>query len=204
MRIVVGMTGATGAPLTVRTLQALRKLGVETHLICSRWAEATLKLETQFSLSDLHRLATTVHRIDNLAACVASGSYRTDGMVVVPCSMKTMAAIRMGLSDNLIARAADVTLKERRRLVLVVREAPLHELHLESMHALARAGAVIFPPVLGFYHRPHTLDDVIDHIVARILDQFNLFMPAPRWGEPSSRRDSADEGNRFKDLLEEN
>ncbi|MBF8377628.1 UbiX family flavin prenyltransferase [Alicyclobacillus mali] len=193
MRIVVGMTGATGAPLAVRTLQALRDLGVETHLICSRWAETTLKLETQLSLPDLHRLAATVHRLDNLAASVASGSYRTDGMVIVPCSMKTMAAIRMGLSDNLIVRAADVTLKERRPLVLVVREAPLHELHLENMQALARAGAVIFPPVLGFYHRPRTLDDVIDHIVGRILDQFGLSMPVPRWGEPSSQRDAADE-----------
>lgn len=204
MRIVVGMTGATGAPLAVRTLQALRQLGVETHLICSRWAETTLKLETPISLSDLHRLATTVHRIDNLAASVASGSYRTDGMIVVPCSMKTMAAIRMGLSDNLIVRAADVTLKERRPLVLVVREAPLHELHLENMHALARAGAVIFPPVLGFYHRPHTLDDVIDHIVARILDQFSLSMPISRWGERPSQRHAADGSGHSKDLLEEN
>ncbi|AEJ42739.1 phenylacrylic acid decarboxylase [Alicyclobacillus acidocaldarius subsp. acidocaldarius Tc-4-1] len=107
--------------------------------------------------------------------------------------MKTLAAIRMGLSDNLIVRAADVTLKERRQLVLVVREAPLHELHLENMHALARAGAVIFPPVLGFYHRPRTLDDVIDHVVGRILDQFGLSMPVPRWGEPAPQGGASNE-----------
>ncbi|SIS94061.1 UbiX family flavin prenyltransferase [Alicyclobacillus vulcanalis] len=183
MRIVVGVTGATGAVLAVRTLQALSSLGVETHLICSRWAETTLKLETDLSLADLHRLASVVHRVDNLAASISSGSYRTDGMIVVPCSVKTLGAIRMGLSDNLIVRAADVTLKERRPLVLVVRETPLHELHLESMQALARAGAVIFPPVLGFYHRPRHLEDVIDHLVARMLDHFGLSMPVPRWGE---------------------
>ncbi|WP_049784324.1 UbiX family flavin prenyltransferase [Alicyclobacillus acidocaldarius] len=193
MRIVVGVTGATGAVLAVRTLRALTNLGVETHLICSRWAETTLKLETDLSLADLYSLASVVHRVDNLAASIASGSYRTDGMVVVPCSMKTLAAIRMGLSDNLIVRAADVTLKERRQLVLVVREAPLHELHLENMHALARAGAVIFPPVLGFYHRPRTLDDVIDHVVGRILDQFGLSMPVPRWGEPAPQGGASNE-----------
>jgi len=145
MRLVIAMTGATGAALGIRLLEVLGKLGVETHLVLSDWARATIKLETEHSVAEVRALASHAYSARDLAAAISSGSFRTDGMVVCPCSMKTLSAIRIGYSDNLITRAADVTLKERRRLVLVAREAPFSEIHLENMHYLARAGAVIFP-----------------------------------------------------------
>lgn len=182
MRLVVALTGATGTVLGARLLQTLSALDVETHLVISRWARATLAQETDWSARDLGAMATAVHGPDDQGAVIASGSFRVDGMVVVPCSMKTLAGIRTGYSDGLIARAADVTLKERRTLVLVARETPLSAVHLENMLALTRMGAVVMPPVPAFYHRPHTLDDVVDHLVGRILDQFGIEMPdAPRW-----------------------
>jgi flavin prenyltransferase len=174
MRLVIAMTGATGAVLGIRLLEVLGQLGVETHLILSDWARATIKLETDTSVDEVRALASHVYGARDLAAGISSGSFRTDGMVVCPCSMKTLSAIRIGYSDNLITRAADVTLKERRRLVLVAREAPLSEIHLDNMHYLARAGAVIFPPTVAYYSRPTSVDEVTDYVVGRVVDQLEI------------------------------
>ena len=179
MRLVVGMTGATGAPLGMRLLEALHELDeVETHLVMSRWARTTLELETPYTAREIAKLAEVVHGTGDQTAPIASGSFRTDGMIVIPCSMKTLAGIRTGYADGLIGRAVDVVLKEGRKLVLVPRESPLSEVHLSNMLDLARMGAVIVPPMPAFYNHPHNLDDMVDHIVARVLDQFGL--PAPR------------------------
>jgi len=180
MRIVVGITGATGAVYGVRLLDALGELGVERHLVVSRWAEVTILKETGQSARELAAKASVVHSRKNQAACIASGSFRHDGMIVAPCSMRTLAAIRCGGAEGLIPRAADVTLKERRRLVLVVRETPLNDIHLENMLALSRMGAVIAPPVPAFYNNPQTIDDLIDHTVGRVLDLFGLEHPTLR------------------------
>jgi 4-hydroxy-3-polyprenylbenzoate decarboxylase len=174
MRIIVAMTGATGAVYGVRLLAALRELEVETHLVLSRWAEVTLLKETGCSVHDLAARASFVHSRDNLGAPIASGSFRHDGMIIAPCSMKTLAAIRHGFSNELIARAADVTLKERRRLVLLPRETPLNDVHLENMLGLSRMGAIIAPPVPAFYSNPASIDDLVDHTVGRVLDLFGL------------------------------
>ncbi|MEN3267699.1 non-oxidative hydroxyarylic acid decarboxylases subunit B [Pseudonocardia sp.] len=183
MKLVVAMTGATGAPLGIRLLEALRETpGVETHLVLSPWARSTITLETDLQVRDVAALADVTHRFNDQAAPISSGSFRTDGMVVVPCSMKTLAGIRTGYAEGLICRAADVTLKERRKLVLVPRETPLSEIHLESMLALTRMGAVLVPPMPAFYNHPATIDDLVDHIVSRVLDQFGLPSPgARRW-----------------------
>lgn len=182
MRLVVGITGATGTIIGVRLLEALRELRVETHLVLSRWGRATLREETDLSLAQLHASADHVHAHGDQAAVISSGSYRTDGMIIAPCSMKTLAAVRGGWGEGLIARAADVTLKERRRLVLVPRELPLSEIHLENMLALARMGAVIAPPMPAFYARPDSVDEIVHQVIARVLDQFDLDLPGvPRW-----------------------
>ena len=182
MRIVVAMTGATGARYGVRLLAALADLGVERHVILSRWAEVTLLKETGLSRPEIAGLASALHSRNDQGAPVASGSFRHDGMVVVPCSMRTLSAIRHGGAEGLIPRAADVTLKERRRLVLMVRETPLNDIHLENMLALSRMGAIIAPPVPAFYNDPQTIDDLIDHTVGRVLDLFGLNMPnVHRW-----------------------
>jgi len=173
-RLVVGISGASGVIYGVRLLQALRELGVETHLVMSRTAEITLAHETSLKVAEVQGLADKVHRIDDLAAAIASGSFRTRGMVVAPCSMRSLGEIANGISSNLLTRAADVALKERRRLVLLVRETPLHAIHLRNMTRLAQAGAVIAPPVPAFYNRPKTLDNVIDHTIGRVLDLFDL------------------------------
>lgn len=181
-RIVVGVTGATGSVLAVRVLRALRETGVETHLVISRWGRATLQLETDLSVREVHALADHVHGDGDQAAPVSSGSFHTDGMVVVPCSMKTLAAIRTGYGEGLIPRAADVTIKERRPLVLVPRELPLSVIHLENMLALAKLGVVIAPPSPAFYTRPSTVEELLTHITARVLDQLGLRLPGvPRW-----------------------
>lgn len=181
-RLVVGVTGATGAPLAVRVLQGLRAVGVETHVVLSQWGRVTLRMETGLTPADLGDLADHVHAAGDHTAAIASGSYRTDGMVVVPCSMKSLAAIRSGHGDGLIPRAADVTLKESRKLVLVPRELPLSRIHLENMLALSTMGVVIAPPVPAFYTNPVSIDDILTHLTARILDQFGLDLPgAPRW-----------------------
>jgi len=192
-RFVVGMTGATGAVLGVELLRQLQRCpGVETHLVLSRWARATIHLETELSARDVESLADVVYSWDEQTAAISSGSFRVDGMVIAPCSMKTLSAIRMGYADGLIARAADVTLKEHRRLVLVPRETPLSQIHLENMLALAQMGARIVPPMPAFYNHPASVGDIVDHIVARILDQFDIESPtAKRWnGVPAAKMSS--------------
>lgn len=182
MRIVVGITGATGAVIGVRILQALKYMQVETHLAMSRWGKVTLEMETEYSQRDVWQMADHVYGANDQSAAISSGSFPVDGMIIAPCSMKTLAAIRMGLGEGLLARAADVTLKERRKLVIVPRETPLSEIHLENMLALSRMGVVICPPVPAFYNHPKSIDDLLAHIVARVLDQFGLALPdARRW-----------------------
>ena len=192
MRVIVGITGATGAIYGVRLLERLRDAGAETHLVISRWGVRTLLHETRWSRDEVEALATVTYAPADMGAAISSGSFRTDGMVIAPCSAKTLAAIAHGFGDNLIHRAADVVLKERRRLVLAVREAPLSEIHLENMLKLARMGAVMLPPMPAFYNNPSTIDEVVDHTVARILDQFGIDAgPAMRWsGEMSVGRSS--------------
>lgn len=178
MRIVVGISGATGAIYGVRALEALRELDVETHLVISKWGERTIEHETPLSVREVRELAGESHPLGNQAAVISSGSFKTDGMLVAPCSMRTLAAIRHGLADNLLERAADVTLKEGRKLVLLARETPLSQVHLENMLGLARMGAAIVPPVPAFYNRPESIDDLVDHTVVRALDQLGL---DPEW-----------------------
>jgi flavin prenyltransferase len=183
MRLVVGITGATGADLGVRLLEVLGDLdGVETHLVMSRWARASIELETRYTARQVAKLADVAYGEGDQGAAISSGSFITSGMVVIPCSMKTLAGIRAGYADGLLGRAADVTLKERRTLVLVPRETPLSVIHLENMLALARMGVAIVPPMPAFYNRPETVDDILDYFVARVLDQFGLASPAAhRW-----------------------
>ena len=182
MRLVVGISGATGVIYGVRILERLREAGVETHLVISRWGVRTLLHETQWTKAQVEALAHRTYAPGDMGAAISSGSFRTDGMIIAPCSAKTVGAIAVGVGDNLVHRAADVMLKERRRLVLVVREAPLSEIHLENMLRLARMGAVILPPVPAFYTHPKTLDDVVEQTVTRSLDQFGIEVPgAPRW-----------------------
>jgi 4-hydroxy-3-polyprenylbenzoate decarboxylase len=183
MRLIVGMTGATGAVFGVRLLEALREIeDVETHLVVSKWARTTLKLETGRSAVEIARLADHAYGPGEQAAPISSGSFRTDGMIIAPCSMKTVAGIRTGYAEGLVGRAADVVLKERRKLVLVARESPLSDIHLENLLALSRMGAVVMPPVPAFYNHPESVEDIVDHVVVRVLDQFGLSGPrARRW-----------------------
>ena len=182
--LLVAMTGATGAIYGVRLLETLYELGVEAHLIVSRWAEATIKTETERRPEDLRALAAVVYDEEDLAAPPASSAFETAGMIVAPCSMRTLAAVANGLSDNLIQRAADVHLKERRKLVLLVRESPLSVIQLENMLRVAKAGAVVAPPVPAFYAKLRSLDDMVDHTVGRALDQLGVeHQRIRRWGE---------------------
>ena len=189
MRLIVAISGASGAVYGVRALQVLRELGVETHLVVTNAALETIRLETDFEKSDVFALATETHRVDDIASKIASGSYRTDGMLVIPCSMKTLAGIASGYSDNLLLRAADVTIKERRRLVLVVREAPLSLIHLENMVAVTRAGAVVLPAMPSFYTRPKTIEALVDQVVAKAFDLLGVeHTLSKRWEGPASKR----------------
>ena len=182
MRLIVGLTGATGTIYGVRLLERLREMNVETHLVISRWGARTLAHETPHTREYVESLATTVYPPGDMGAAISSGSFRTDGMIVVPCSAKTLGAIAHGVGDNLIHRAADVILKERRKLVLAIREAPLSDIHLENMLKLSRMGVVILPPMPAFYNHPRTIDDLVDHAVARMLDLFGLEVGgALRW-----------------------
>ncbi len=177
-RLIVGISGASGAIYGVRLLQVLRDVkDVETHLVMSLAARQTLSLETDFSLRDVQALADVVHDARDIAASISSGSFKTAGMVILPCSIKTLSGIVNSYTDSLVTRAADVVLKERRPLVLCVRETPLHLGHLRLMTQAAELGAVIMPPVPAFYHRPQTLDDVINQTVNRVLDQFDIDLP---------------------------
>lgn len=189
MRIVVGITGATGAIFGIRLLETLRELEVETELCISKWGARTIEHETSISVSDVGALATRVHGAGDQSAVISSGSYRTDGMIIAPCSMRTAAALAHGLADNLITRAADVVLKERRRLVVLAREMPLSEVHLENLLRLSRLGVVVMPPVPAFYAHPSSIADLIDHTVMRALDQFDLRVDTqPRWNGALLRR----------------
>ena len=177
-RLIVGLSGASGAIYGVRLLQVLRNVAdVETHLVMSQAARQTLSLETDLSLRDVQALADVVHDARDIAASISSGSFKTAGMVILPCSIKTLSVIVNSYTDTLVTRAADVVLKERRPLVLCVRETPLHLGHLRLMTQAAELGAVIMPPVPAFYHRPQTLDDIINQTVNRVLDQFDIDLP---------------------------
>lgn len=177
-RLIIGISGASGAIYGVRLLQVLRDVaGVETHLVMSQAARQTLSLETDLSLRDVQALADVVHDARDIAASISSGSFKTAGMVILPCSIKTLSGIVNSYTDTLVTRAADVVLKERRPLVLCVRETPLHLGHLRLMTQAAELGAVIMPPVPAFYHRPQTLDDIINQTVNRGLDQFDIDLP---------------------------
>jgi 4-hydroxy-3-polyprenylbenzoate decarboxylase len=181
-RLIVGMTGSTGAIFGVRMLEVLRTTDIETHLIISKWAQRTIEHETNYTVEQVRSLATIVHSQGDMGASLSSGSFLTEGMVVIPCSVRTLGGIASGYGEHLVHRAADVVLKERRRLVLVVRETPLSEVHLENMLKLARMGVVMLPPMPAFYNHPQTVDDVVDHIVMRVLDQFGIPAPhAKRW-----------------------
>jgi flavin prenyltransferase len=177
MRLVVGISGATGAIFGIRLLQMLRSAGVKTDLIISEWAKVTIQQETEFTVPEVEALASETHSNRNLAAAISSGSVKTDGMIIAPCSMRTVAAIRGGLASDLLSRAADVVLKERRKLVLLPRESPFNDIHLDNMLTLSRMGVVMVPPVPAFYNNPKSLDDVINHIVVRTLDQFGIDSP---------------------------
>ena len=182
-RLIVGLTGATGAVFGVRMLEVLKNSSdIETHLVVSGWARRTIEHETRHTFKQVCELASVYHNSKNMAAEISSGSFITEGMVIIPCSMRTLGSIAHGSGEHLVHRAADVVLKERRRLVLVVRESPLSELHLENMLKLARMGVSIVPPMPAFYNHPKSLDDIVDHVVARVLDQFGIPVPfAKRW-----------------------
>jgi 4-hydroxy-3-polyprenylbenzoate decarboxylase len=181
-RLIVGITGATGTVFGVRLLEMLRDTDVETHLVMSRWAARTLVLESSYTVEQVEALATRVYPLTDQGAAISSGSFLTLGMVVVPCSVRSLAAIAHGLGDNLIHRAADVILKERRKLVLAVREAPLSDIHLENMLKLSRMGVVICPPMPAFYNKPQSLDDLVNYTAARLLDQLDIHLDVRnRW-----------------------
>lgn len=181
-RLVIGITGATGSTYAVRMLQTLRDVvDIETHLVVSPSGVLNIKYELDLVRQDVHALADKVYSFRDVGATLSSGGFATAGMVVVPCSMRTLAAVAHGLSDNLITRAADVTLKERRRLVMMVRETPLNLAHLRNMTAVTEMGGIIFPPLPAFYHHPKTLDEMVDHTIARVLELFDIHVPGPQW-----------------------
>ena len=195
--LIVAITGATGTIFGVRILQLLQGTDVDTHVVVSRWGARTLAEETEYTVEQVQAMATHAYPIGDQGAAISSGSFVTLGMAIAPCTMNTLACIAHGHGDNLIHRAADVTLKERRKLVLLVRESPLNDIHLENMLKLARMGVRIVPPMLAFYNHPKSINDIVDHIVARVLDQFGISAPfAKRWDghmHTSSRTASSEE-----------
>lgn len=174
MRLVVAITGASGVIYGIRILEALSKLKIETHVVLSEWGAKNINIETNKTIDYVKSLATQYYEDNDMAARISSGSFRTDGMAIVPCSMKTLASIANAFDDSLVSRAASVSIKEHRKLVVVPRETPLSKIHLENMEKLAEAGAIILPAMPGFYHRPKTLDDLINHIAGKVLDQFEI------------------------------
>ena len=180
-RLIVGITGASGSIYGVRALELLQPTGIESHLVLSKWGARTLQHETGLAPKDLEKLAHTVYHVSDEGAAISSGSFRTRGMLIAPCSVRTLASIAHGLGDSLVHRAADVVLKERRRLVLAVREAPLSEIHLQNMLTLARMGVVICPPVPAFYTAPTSIDDIVTYTAVRLLDQFDIHVDVARW-----------------------
>lgn len=193
-RIIVGLSGASGVIYGIRALTHLREIeGVETHLVMTEAAEVNVRVETEHNPDDVRSLAHVVYRPDNLAASIASGSFRTAGMMVIPCSIKSLSAIVHSHTDDLLSRAADVCLKEKQRLALVVRETPLHKGHLEMMVKAADLGAHIVPPMPAFYHRPRTIEDIIDQTIGKVFDYFELEHTLfQRWGEPRRSARTAD------------
>lgn len=188
-KIIVGISGATGVIYGMRMLKALREAGVETHLVITQAAVKNLEIETECTVETLESMADVVYDIDDIGAAIASGSFKVDGMVVAPCTIKTLSAIANSYNLNLLVRAADVTLKERRRLILLVRETPLHEGHLELMMRVTRMGGIIMPPVPAFYHMPKTLEDIINQTVGKVLDLFSIDSELfKRWGSQDEIR----------------
>ena len=186
MRLIVGISGASGVLIAIRLLSKLKELGVETHLVITHGAELTIRHETNFEPFSIRQLADKSYGVDDIDAAIASGSFAHDGMIVVPCSMKTVAGMAVGYADNLLLRAADICLKEHRRLIIVPREIPLSRIHLRNLKELADCGAIILPPMLTFYNVPSTIDEQIDHIVGKILMQFGLPPITPSWN-PSEK-----------------
>lgn len=183
-RIIIGISGASGFQYGYKALELLKPLDIETHLVLSKGASLTREYETDYRKEAILDLADVVHPNHNLGASIASGSYQTLGMLVAPCSMRTLASIAHAFSDNLLTRAADVQLKERRRLVLMVRESPLNLAHLDNMKRVTEMGGIIFPPVPAFYQQPQSVDDIVTHSVGRALEMFDIEVPAlPHWGE---------------------
>lgn len=183
LRLVVGISGASGVIYGLRTLEILRSMKIETHVVLSQWGEKNIEIETDKTIEYVRSLSTALYRNDSLAAPISSGSFLHSGMIIVPCSMKTLASIANGYDETLISRAAGVTLKESRLLVVVPRETPLSRIHLQNMLKLAEAGAVILPAMPGFYYKPTSLQDMIDHLVGKIIDQFNIRNNlSRRWG----------------------
>ena len=183
MKLVIGITGSTGVVYGIRMLDTLKKLNVETHLIMSEWAEKCISMETEYTIDHVKSLATNTSDEKNMASSISSGTHRVDGMIIAPCSMKTLSAIANGYDNTLIARAAGVTIKESRKLVLMARETPFSAIHLENMLKLSRLRVVILPPVTEFYTKPKSIDDIVNHGVGKCLDQFNIEHDLyPRWG----------------------
>lgn len=196
-RLVVGISGASGAVIGIRLLQAMQQFpDWETHLVISNGGRRTIEQETGCSIAQVEALATKCHPVEDIGASIASGTFKTEGMVVVPCSMKTLAGVASGFSHNLLLRASDVTLKERRKLVLVVRESPLSAVHLRNMSAAASVGAILLPPVMTFYNRPESIEDMVRHIVGKVVDIFGLELSGfRRWGEEKAADGSEGDGS---------
>lgn len=193
-RLIVGVSGASGFIYAVRLLDMLRALDIESHLVVTKSADLTRAHETALSAKEFQEKADVVHNINEMGAAISSGSFKTMGMIIAPCSIRSMSEIASGISSNLLTRAADVCLKERRRVVLLLRETPLHAGHIRSMLAVTEAGAVIAPPVPAFYAKPNTLEEMVDHTIGRVLDLFDLEAPAiRRWGESLPSAKSTDE-----------
>jgi len=183
-RIVVGITGASGVILGIKLLEFLKKMGIETHLIITEIAKKIIEHETDYSVKDVEKLADSVHDNKDLFATIASGSFKIKGMVVIPCSMKTLGGIANGYSENLLLRVADVCLKERRKVILVAREMPLSQIHIENMERVSRAGGIILPPVLTFYSKPKNINDMVNHVIGKVLDMLDIENDVyKRWGK---------------------
>jgi len=184
MKLIVGITGSTGVIYGIKLLEVLKEKNIETHLILTEWAQKCIAMETDYKLDQVKSLAITISDENNMAASVSSGTHKIDGMIVIPCSMKTLSGIANGYDETLVARAAGVTIKESRKLVLVTRETPLTAINLENMLKLARLGVVILPPVPGFYTKPKTIDEIVSHTVGKCLDQFDIEHDLyKRWGD---------------------
>jgi len=191
-RLLVGISGASGAVYGIRLLELLKGSGIETHLVISRAARLTLSYETDMTIADVEALATVTYPEQDIGAACSSGSFKTLGMIIAPCSIKTMAEIASGATSNLVSRAADVCLKERRRVVLMLRETPLHLGHIRSMAAVTEAGAIVYPPVPAFYARPQSIEDMVDHTLGRVLDLFDIDVgTVRRWSGKARKADNS-------------